>query len=191
MGVLINGAVIYKSRYGATEQYAGWIGGELKLPVLAPERLDESIISACDFLIIGTSVYMGKLLIKDWLGHHKKLLMGKKLFLFIVCGSAALDLQAQDQIIKTNLPEGLFTPESIFFLPGRLSRKDLSLADRMLLRLGARLEEDPIKKASMSHDIDAVKKENITDIIKAVRGFAAKLSPPSPLADRDEPIFPC
>ena len=30
----MEGVVIYKSKYGATEQYARWIGAALKLPII-------------------------------------------------------------------------------------------------------------------------------------------------------------
>ena len=60
----MNGLVLYRSRYGATKQYADWIGAELRLPVIDPERVDEQLLTTCDFLLIGTSVYLGELLLK-------------------------------------------------------------------------------------------------------------------------------
>ena len=35
----MKGLVIYKGKYGATEQYAMWIGQELQMPVVSSDRL--------------------------------------------------------------------------------------------------------------------------------------------------------
>ena len=37
----MNGLVLYRSRNGATRQYADWIGTALRLPVIDPERVDD------------------------------------------------------------------------------------------------------------------------------------------------------
>jgi len=170
MASSINGIVIYKSRYGATQQYGEWIANELRLPVVTPERLDDRILTACDFLIIGAPVYMGKILLKDWLKHEVKNLRNKKLFFFIVCAPTSETAQ-QKEIIKDNIPMALMACSEITFLPGRTIIKDLSTVDGLMLKIGSRLEKDPAKKAAMSHDIDAVKKENITELLKDVKAF--------------------
>jgi hypothetical protein len=44
-------------------------------------------------------------------------------------------------------------------------------ADRLILRLGASAEKDPVKKNRMLHDMDNVKKENIADLVNSIRSF--------------------
>ncbi len=171
----MNGVVVYNSRYGATQQYAEWIGAGLKIPVIDPERLDDRVLAACDFLLIGTSVYIGKMLIKDWLRKNEQHLRNKKLFVFVVC-SAYSDVEKQQQIVKDNIPEGIRASSDIFFLPGRLSIKNLSLMDGLALKLGARLEKDPLKKEAMEQDSDAVKKENLDGLLGAVKEQWLKVS---------------
>jgi len=127
MGSTMNGAVIYKSRYGATQQYADWMGKACKLPVLIPERIDGQILAACDFLVLGTPVYTGELLIKDWINDYRMILQNKELYLFVVCGSAMSNPLEQHQILRTNLPKNFIPPGNIFFLPGRLNIEDLTL----------------------------------------------------------------
>jgi len=68
----MKGLVIYKGKYGATKQYAMWIGQELQLPVASADRFHIDELPKYDFFILGSSVYIGKLEIKDWL---KKILM--------------------------------------------------------------------------------------------------------------------
>jgi menaquinone-dependent protoporphyrinogen IX oxidase len=177
MSIAANGTVICKSKYGATLQYATWIGDELKLPVVVPERMDARILSACDFLLIGSSVYVEKLLIRDWLRQNRTLLQNKRLFLFVVCATPSSEPEKQAGIIDQNIPKGLIAPEDIFFLPGRVVIQDLSLMDGLMIKIGARLEKDPVKKQVMLSGIDAVKKENISEILKSVRAFIAEPSP--------------
>ena len=167
----MKGAIIYQSRYGATQQYAGWIGSQLHLPVFNLCNISAEQLEQYDYLLIGTSVYIGKMLIKDWLKHHAATLQYKKLFLFVVCATPSSERQKQLQIVKDNVPDDLIAAEEIFFLPGRLKIHELTLVDRCFLRMGAKLEKDKRKKEAMTHDIDAVKIENIAPFAKAVETF--------------------
>jgi len=119
----MNGLVLYKSKYGATRQYADWIGSDLKLPVIDPERMDDKLLTACAFLLIGASVYNGELLLKDWLNNNQQRLSDKRLFLFIVCAPSR-DVGSHHQVIIDNIPRSIWTAADIVFLPGRLDNED-------------------------------------------------------------------
>jgi len=142
----MNGIVLYKSRYGATRQYADWISADLRLPMIDPERLDDQVLAACNFLLIGTSVYNGELLLKDWLEQHAQRLRNKKLFLFIVCAPSP-DVEKHPQIIADNVPKAIRAATGVFFLPGRMIINDT--------------------------DVDAVRKEHIAGLLGTVRSFTA------------------
>ncbi|MBS1660349.1 MAG: hypothetical protein JST68_04790 [Bacteroidetes bacterium] len=134
----MNGIMLYRSRYGATKQYAEWIGDDLQLPVIDPEMIDMRLLATCNFLLIGTSVYNGELLLKDWLQENEHLLKHKKLFFFIVCAPNP-DESKHHQIIAGNIPSELLrSSTNIAFLPGRLE------------------------------EIDAVRRDNIADLVRTV-----------------------
>jgi len=174
----MNGLVLYRSRYGATRQYADWIGSALRLPVIDPDRIDERLLSTCDFLLIGTSVYVGDLLLKAWLKENEHHLKYKKLFFFIVCAPDP-DASKHRQIMVDNIPSALLRPSTdIFFLPGRWILRDLSPTDGRVLKEKALTEDDPAKKEVLSQDSDAVKKENIDGLLEAVRSFAGSMGRP-------------
>jgi menaquinone-dependent protoporphyrinogen IX oxidase len=80
----MKGLVIYKGRYGATKQYAMWIGQELELAVASADRFPQGYLNDYDFVIIGSSVYIGKLEIAKWLKKNFNTLASKKLFFFQV-----------------------------------------------------------------------------------------------------------
>ena len=155
--------IIYKGKYGATRQYAEWLGAALHLPLKTPEELQEADIKMHDFIILGSSVYIGKLLIRDWIKLYADVLKNKKILLFVVCGNN--NQKEQEKIIKQNIPDGLLDPDHIFFLPGRLIQSKLSWKDRFMLKAGAMIVKDPEAKKFMLQDRDNVKEENITAIV--------------------------
>ena len=70
----MKGIIIYKSKYGATSQYAHWLSEELKLPAREPEEITSNELADCDFIIVGSAVYVGNLLIRKWLKKHLDIL---------------------------------------------------------------------------------------------------------------------
>ena len=176
----MKGIILSKSRYGATRQYAGWLSAELGLPVQSPEDLTKEKLSLFDYIVIGSSVYVGKLLIGKWLRKNSALLRDKKIFLFIVCGTPNSEPRQQRSIIKKNVPASLQGPASIFFLPGRLIKQKLTRKDALLLKLGAWLEKNPIRKKAMQSDTDEVKMENLSKISDSVRRFTSGSTTTSP-----------
>lgn len=160
------GAIIYSSRYGATRQYAEWLSEELKWPLLQAEDTSAKDLATYNPLIIGSSVYIGRLLIKDWLKTHNPALGDKDILFFIVCGTPASHRQVLDNITHTNIPHDLIGPKNVFFLPGRMIMANLSWKDKVLLRLGARLQKDPAKKQAMLRDVDNIKREHLLPILE-------------------------
>jgi hypothetical protein len=123
-----DGVLVYRSRYGTTLQYAEWIKKELRIPKIEPERLDDQVLAASDFLVIGTPVYQGEMLIRDWLEQNEQRLHTKRLFLFIVCLHFT-DAEKRQQMITDNIPDGLLSGCELYFLPGRLVVENLSAED--------------------------------------------------------------
>ena len=168
----MKGIVIYEGKYGATAQYASWLADALYLRVVNADRQSTSNLAQFDYVIVGSPVYMGKLMIKDWLEANEWVLLNKKLFLFIVSSASPDDKARQENVLKNNLPEALANIVQVFFLQGRVVINKLSLKDRLIVRFGAMMEKDPEKKALMRRGFDGVKKENITDLVKNVLKFS-------------------
>jgi len=167
----MNGLVIYKGKYGATKQYAMWIGKELQLPVASADRFPIDELPKYDYFILGSSVYIGKLEIKDWLKKNFDLLQNKKLFFFQVAGSPIEQIEKRESYNKASLPTSILKKIRFYYLPGRMIMRNLSGWDRFMLKMGARLTKDPVEKKTMLTDFDNVKKENILPIIETIRNF--------------------
>jgi menaquinone-dependent protoporphyrinogen IX oxidase len=163
----MKGVVIYKGKYGSTEQYAKWLAEALYLPVNDIDKHYTEVPEEYDTLIIGTPVYFGKMLLKNWFSKNEKVLLGKTIKLFVVCGSAG-DHLAQDKILKQNLPADLARHFEIYFLPGRVDMSRLSWFDRLMIKIGAMAQKDRQKRYLMMRGYDAVKREHVNPLIKSV-----------------------
>jgi menaquinone-dependent protoporphyrinogen IX oxidase len=167
----MKGAIVYKGKYGATQQYAEWLGSELQLPVLKPENVTASNLALYDFIIIGSPVYIGSLLIKKWLKKYAGSLQNKKVFVFIVCATPATESEKLNTIVTNNIPETILKAAGVYFFPGRMIIEKLSWRDKFMLTIGTRLQKDAAVKKAMLQNFDDVKKERITELVNAVKTF--------------------
>lgn len=167
----MKGLVIYKGKYGATKQYATWIGQELQLPVASADRFPVDELPKYDYFILGSSVYIGKLEIKDWLKKNFDLLQNKKILFFQVSASPPEQIEKREGYNKASLSPDILKKIEFYYLPGRMIMRNLSAWDRFMLKMGARLTKDPLEKKAMLTDFDHVKKEKILPVIDAIRAF--------------------
>ena len=167
----MKGIVIYQGKYGATRQYALWLGQSLELPVIAAGTVKKESLLEYDFFLIGTSVYIGTLQIKKWLKANLDILQGKKIFFFQVAGSPPADTVRRESYNRNGIPQQLAANCTCFFLPGRTIISKLSWQDRFMLRMGARLTKDKVERQNMLTEHDDVKQEHLTEMIEAVQAY--------------------
>ena len=173
----MKGLVIYKGRYGATRQYAMWIGKELQLAVASADRFPIDELRNYDYFILGSSVYIGKLEIKNWLKKNVDLLKDKKIFLFQVAAAPAEQTSKREDFNKASIPPDILKKIEVYYLPGRMIIRNLSWWDRFMLKMGARLTKDPVEKQEMLTDFDHVREEKLSPLIKGVRDFEGARAP--------------
>jgi len=171
MNAIPKGAIIYRSKYGSTHQYAEWLSERLDLPVFDPTTITPQQLAGYDYFLIGSPIYIGKMLIRKWLEKHREPLTGKKIFLFIVCGTPVSQKEKIQQIAEANIPRWLIRKEDVFFVPGRVIMRKLSFLDRLLLKMGARAEKDPQIRAGMQKDSDRTSPSYLKEIIAAAEKF--------------------
>jgi menaquinone-dependent protoporphyrinogen IX oxidase len=167
----MKGLVIYKGKYGATKQYAMWIGQELQLSVASADRFPIDELPKYDYFILGSSVYIGQLEMKNWLKKNFEILQNKKIFFFQVAASPPEQTEKRESYNKASLSADMLKKIQFYYLPGRMIMRNLSAWDRFMLKMGARLTKDPVEKKKMLTDFNDVKKENIDPLIKTVRNF--------------------
>jgi menaquinone-dependent protoporphyrinogen IX oxidase len=167
----MNGIIIYQGKYGATEQYAQWLAGSLKLPLLKAELATPNVLANYDLIILGSSVYVGKFVINPWLQRNLTSLTGKKIFFFIVCGTTADNQTQQHALIKNNVDPLISNNCDVFFLPGRVIVSKLSWKDWFILKMGAMAEKDPKKKAVMNKGFDGMNQKHLNGLIVGVNSI--------------------
>ena len=167
----MKGLIIYKGKYGATKQYAMWIGKALQLPVASSDRFPLDELRHYDYFILGSSVYIGKLEITKWLRENFKLLKGKKLFLFQVAAASVDETTKREEFNKASLSPEILEKIEVYYLPGRMIMRNLSFWDRFMLKMGARMVKDPVERNTMLTDFDNVKEEKVIPLVESVRSF--------------------
>jgi menaquinone-dependent protoporphyrinogen IX oxidase len=174
----MKGVIVFKGRYGATAQYANWLGSILQLPVYETDELSNVKLNGFDYIIAGTSVYVGKMLLAKWINAHEKILTCKKLFMFVVCATPSTEETQLTDLLKKNINPGLLKTIKVFYLRGRMIKSNLSFIDRLVLRMGAALQKNKSDKERMLTDFDDVRQENLTEILNAVQSFSFEIREP-------------
>jgi menaquinone-dependent protoporphyrinogen IX oxidase len=177
----MKGVIIFKGKYGATWQYADWLASALNVPAMKIDRVTGENLSKYDFLVIGSSVYIGKLLIKDWLKQNLPSIQNKKIFLFIVCGTPPGEKGKLNKIAEDNIPVEIRNKSAVYFLHGQMIKKNLTWSDRFMLRLGSLLARDPEDRKNMWQDFNDVKEENILPLIQTIKAYCLSPDPHSTL----------
>jgi menaquinone-dependent protoporphyrinogen IX oxidase len=178
----MKGIIIWKGKYGATDQYAHTLGSILHLPVVMSENVQGKNLDGFDFIILGSSVYIGKILLQQWLKTNVAAIQHKKIFFFIVCGTPSSEKDKLATIARVNIPEEIRNRCEVYFLRGRMIRKNLSWTDRFLLKMGSMFTKDPAEKKNMLEEFDAVKSENIVPLVNAINLYQSQKASPGQLA---------
>lgn len=163
----MNGLVIYKGKYGATRQYALWIGESLRMNVMEEKDVTRKDLEQAKFIIIGSSVYIGKLLIRNWLADNADLFNNQQLFFFVVAGTPMHQTEKLESFFDMSVPVLLQQKSKHFFFPGKMEFRKLSLKDKLLMTVGKFLAARKGEVIS-TDDYNSVKRENIIPLLSAV-----------------------
>ncbi|QHT71313.1 hypothetical protein GXP67_33985 [Rhodocytophaga rosea] len=167
----MKGLIIYKGKYGATDQYASWLSKALNLPAVLPEQLSSGQFSQTELLVMGTSVYIGKFQIRDWLQQNISLIRDKKLFLFVVSGTPVEEKEKLESFVVANVPAEIRRNTEIFFLPRKLTYANLSWLDKILLRMGAMFTKDGTQRKRMLTDYNEVNQLHLMPLIQSITHY--------------------
>ncbi|WP_341835661.1 flavodoxin domain-containing protein [Chitinophaga pollutisoli] len=177
----MKGLIVYKGKYGATMQYGIWLGAALHCPVAKSDFVRPEQITQADYLLIGTSVYIGQLQIKQWLQVNLPLLEGKRIIFFVIAGGIPDKPGEVRSYYEKCVPASLRETATCFYLPGRLNYGLLSLKDKLLLRIGAWFAARKGQKIGLA-DYNHVQREHLAPVIEAARLLEATYSDPQKTA---------
>jgi menaquinone-dependent protoporphyrinogen IX oxidase len=171
--------IIYFSKYGTTKKYSEWIAEELAGDICSVNDFRQNILNNYDTIILGNSLYAGKIEGLNIFMKNYETLKNKKLILF-TCGLA--DYSKEENInsiyrrIKNELPEEIIEKIKIFYLRGGINYKMLTLKHKIMMWMvkKIRLRNDTGKLSDETKEfietygkkVDFMNKENINKIIE-------------------------
>jgi menaquinone-dependent protoporphyrinogen IX oxidase len=163
----MNGAIFFASKYGSTAQYANWIGEATGLPVFNVKKSKMDLLKY-DFLVLGSPIIYYKLLNRKWMKANSAIIEKKPTILFTVSGAPA-GAKLDRWIANSGLPEELITKMKHVALRGRQKPEELTWFDRMMLKIAAKRNPDPIAREEELNGFDYMDKSSIEPIIKLIQ----------------------
>jgi len=174
-----NVAVIYKSRYGTTKKYAGWISEGLGAKLLKAEDVKPEQLLSYDIVVYGGGLYAGGI---DGVGLVTKNRC-KSLVVFTV-GFTNPDTTDYSEILKKNFKQDILERTKVFHLRGGIDYQQLGLMHGTMMALRKKMiekkaeskltDEDRLIIESYGRTIDFADKATIEPLVDYVRGQQQK-----------------
>ena len=177
--------IMYYSKYGFTKKYAAWLAEDLAADVFPIRKIRKKMLGNYDTIILGSSIYAGKIKGTDILVKNFENIKNKRLLIF-TCGIA--DTENEQGMTEINNKIGSLIPENvraaltIFNLQGGINFQMLSWRHKMIMKIlnlalshkaTSDLTEDNIKFLnSYGKNRDYTSRDNISDLVDYCRGVA-------------------
>lgn len=147
--------ILYKSKYGATKEYAEMVHQELpESDIFSIDQFDLNQIDNYDTVIIGSCTYTGMIKARPYIEKNWDKLKSKKIFLFAV----GLVFNEDAKKSYEMFPEEIRNSIQYIKIPGRIVTSKLNFLEKMMV------------KAQKGGDVDKVEKKNIEPVVAFARG---------------------
>lgn len=160
--------IVYKSKYGSTEQYAQWIHKAIPSDLVDVEKEDKPDFAGYDVIVFGGYIRMGRIVVAPLIVENWSGIKTKKVILFTVSGTPPGHPNIQ-KIYDGNLPEEIKKEIKYFPLRGKILSKDLSFFDKFLVAVGRIMEKDESLRTLMAGDFNEVKPENLIPLLEYIK----------------------
>lgn len=125
-------AVIYKSKYGATKRYAGWIALKLDADLYELSDISKNDLKQYDRIIYGGPLYRGKIKGIKFITNNYDNIKDKKISLFMV-GMKSFEESYINTTLINNIDQEVINNIDVFYFRGKLNYKELSIKDRIVI----------------------------------------------------------
>lgn len=125
-------AVIYKSKYGATKRYAGWIALKLDADLYELSDISKNDLKQYDRIIYGGPLYRGKIKGIKFITNNYDNIKDKKISLFMV-GMKSFEESYINKTLINNIDQEIINNIDVFYFRGKLNYKELSIKDRIVI----------------------------------------------------------
>lgn len=143
-------AVIYKSKYGSTKRYAGWIALKLDADLYEVSDIRGKDLKDYDTIIYGGPLYIGKIKGIKFLINNYESIKDKQVFVFMV-GMKCFDETYIKSTLENNIPKEILNKINSFSFKGKMNYKELTFKDKILIN-GLKLSILNKKQSDISYD---------------------------------------
>lgn len=169
--------VIYKSKYGSTKRYAGWIALKLDADLYEVRDIRSRDLDDYDTIVYGGGLYIGKINgIKFLIDNYEKI-KNKKIIVFAV-GMEANNMDLNKKTLDMNFDEDMINNINMFNFIGAFDYSRLNLIDKVLMKgLKSRIskknnkdmtDEDKIVLEGFDKLVDLCDKKSIDILVKNI-----------------------
>lgn len=173
-----NLAVIYKSKYGTTKQYAEWIAQALGVVLLEASSVKPPQLTAYDLVVYGGGLYAGGI---DGVNLVTKNPC-KQLIVFTV-GLADPETTDYSPILTKNFSKEMLSKIKIFHLRGGMDYKNLRLIHKGMMGIvrksalkieqSQRSEEDKLFLETYGTKLNFMDKNAIVPVVEYINGLCS------------------
>lgn len=151
-------AVIYKSKRGATEKYAKWIGEELDCPVIPAKEFRKQDFAKYDNIIFGGGVQAGGIMGLELISKNMSCLADKKIVIFAV-GLNVMDTEMRMQLREINFDKKELKGLTCYYCPGAYDPAKVKGIDAGIMKMVLKMLEG--KKPAEVTDSDRKLKDAV------------------------------
>ena len=143
-------AVIYKSKYGSTEQYARWIAEETGADLYKTSDISASKLKNYDVLVFGGGLYAVNILGISLLKNNYEKIKSKRLVVFSV-GASPESQKTISSVLDKNFTREMRQSIRFFHLRGALNYDKMSPKHKFMMRMLKKML-DPKKPEDLDTD---------------------------------------
>ena len=129
----MTGIILYKSKYGATKQYADWIAERTGFSCIKTDNADVKKVSGYDVIILGGGIYASGIAGLSFLKKNIGKLKDKKIIVFC-CGASPYEQTAYEAVVQYNF-KGELAGIPCFYCRGTFDMSEMSFKDRTLCKM--------------------------------------------------------
>lgn len=170
-------AVIYKSKYGSTKRYAGWIALRLDADLYEVSDIRPRDLDKYDTIIYGGGLYIGNINGLKFLTKNYDRIKNKKIIVFSV-GMKSENIDLNKKIIDKNFDEKLINNINLFSFRGEFDYRQLNLIDKLLMKglkksisekdISDLTEDDKIILEGFKQTVNLCDKKTINILVESV-----------------------
>ncbi len=159
-------AIVYKTKYGCTMKYAGWLAIKLDADLYEISDVGRWDLLKYKTIIFGSPIYNSQIYLKDYLQDKFHTIKNKNIVLFCV----SMNLQSKEDIVEYNFEnEEIKNKIKLFFLQGCINFDNLSKLDKIKFKksISKNLHSDMVS-LEKNINIDRSDKHTVRPIIDYV-----------------------